>query len=243
MLDQMAPQQLAAAMEDAASDILREASCRGPAVDALRLAQRLGLTVARDRSLNGRARFARLAVGRGRVRGAIFVGEADRPERLQWAVAHELGEIYARRVFSKLDVAPREQSAGTREHFANELARRILLPRAHFQSVGGRCDWDLFEMKRAFPSASHELIARRMLDMPAPLILTVCDQRQITWRRGNHTASPPALNPQERLLARVAHETNEYQAQQAAGLSIRAWPIHEPGWKREILRTEPLEDA
>lgn len=240
MLDQLSPQRLADALERAAGEILREAKCRGPAVDAVRVARRLGLTVARDRKLNGRARFARLSVGRGRVQGAIFVGEADRPERLQWAVAHELGEISTQRVAAMLDLAPDEEPAGTREQLANELARRILLPLADFQAHGRDCGWDLFELKSIFPSASHELIARRMLDMALPVVITVCDHGQVSWRRGNHAPSPP-LNPQERLLARVAHETSERQLQHAAGLFIRAWPIHEPGWKREILRTEPLE--
>jgi Zn-dependent peptidase ImmA (M78 family) len=96
----------------------------------------------------------RLSVGRGRGRGAIFVGEADRPERLQWAVAHELGEYAVHRVFDKAEIAPDAEQPAIREQLANELARRILLPCRPFQVAGVACNWDLTELKQAFPSAS-----------------------------------------------------------------------------------------
>ena len=242
MFETLPPERLTRALDDAAGELLEEARCRGGAVDAVRVARRLGLTVARDRTLNGRARFARLSVARGRVRGAIFVGEAERPERLQWAVAHELGEIAVHRVFEDLHIPAADEPPGLREQLANELARRILLPLRPFERAGRDCHWDFYELKRVFPTASHELLARRMLDLATPAIITVCDHGRISWRRKSEPGPVPAPSPQERLCLRVAHETGEYQQQASAGLSIRAWPVHEPDWKREILRTEPLEE-
>jgi hypothetical protein len=242
MLETIPHQRLTRILDETAAELLESARCRGPAVDALHVARRLGLTVARDRKLNGRARFARLAIGRGRALGAIFIGEADRPERLQWAVAHELGEISAHRVFAELHLPVEEEPPGLREQLANELARRILLPMRPFQAAGRDCNWDLFELKSVFSTASHELVARRMLDLDTPAIVTVCDHGRISWRRRNQPGPVPAPSSPERLLMRVAHDTAEFQQQRSGGLEIRAWPVHEPDWKREILRTEPLQD-
>jgi hypothetical protein len=233
-------EQLAVILDETAGELLESARWRRPAVDAVDVARRIGLAVARDRKLNGRARYVRLSLGRGRARGAIFVGEADRPERLQWAVAHELGEYAVHRVYYKAGIAPGGDEPHMREQLANELARRILLPRRPFEKTGAECNWDLTDLKRTFPSASYELIARRMLDMPPPVVVTVFDHGRIHWRRGNQPFPPAQLRPCERHLMQLAHESQAFQQRQADDLFVRAWPIHEPEWKREIMRTEPL---
>jgi Zn-dependent peptidase ImmA (M78 family) len=240
MLDMMVAERLPAVLDEVAAGVLENAKWTGPAVDAVAVARRLGIAVARDRKLNGRARYVRLSAVRGRSRGAIFVGEALRPERLQWAVAHELGEIAAHRVFASLEVRPDHMEPCFREQVANELARRILLPKRSFPAAGQACRWDLIELKSAFPSASHELIARRMLDFPLPVVMTVFDHGKIHWRRGNQVAIPPALSREERSLMRAAHQSQTYQESRGEAVFVRAWPVHEPGWKREILRTEPV---
>lgn len=232
-------EQLSAILDDVAAELLEAAKWKGHAVDAVHVARRLGLTVARDRKLCGRARYVRLSAGRGRLRGAIFVGEADRPERLQWAVAHELGEYAVHRVFTRAEIAPYAEQPALREQLANELARRILLPRRAFEEIGCDCNWDLGALKRTFIAASHELIARRMLDLPPPVVLTVFDHGRIHWRRGNRAMRRNEPHQRERALMRLAHQSGTYQEQNADDLFIRAWPVHEPGWKREILRTEP----
>lgn len=243
MLELISTTRLAAVLDKAAEDLLQSAKWDTPAVDAVAVARRLGLTVARDSSLNGRARYARLSVGWGRTRDAIFVGHAERPERLQWAVAHELGEIAVHRVAAQAGLTFPDDNAGSREQLANELARRILLPSRYFRRLGVACNWDLFELKRAFPSASHELIARRMLDYPQPVIITVSDHGQVSWRRGNQNTSVSPLTAEELSLMQAAHLSSEFQQHRNHLLWIRAWPVHEPGWKREILRSEPLEEC
>ena len=232
-------EQLPAILDDTAGELLQSAKWEVPAVDAVDLARRIGLVVARDRKLQGRARYVRLSTGRGRSRGAIFVGDADRPERLQWAVAHELGEFAVHRVFKKAGLAPGGDQPALREQLANELARRILLPLAPFQDAGRDSNWDLTDLKRRFPSASHELIARRMLDLPPSVVITVFDHGRVHWRRSNGPFLSAELCSRERSLAQRAHESGAYQQQEADDHFSRAWPIHEPGWKREILRTEP----
>ena len=52
-------------------------------------------------------------------KGSIFIRPDPRPERLQWAVAHEIGESRAADVFRRLGVRAVEAAAGAREMVAN----------------------------------------------------------------------------------------------------------------------------
>src|SRR5690348_5350843 len=101
MLAEIPEQQARMAMERIARGILCEAGILAPPVDAFELAERLGILVARDGVSDTRARFVRFGRG-GDNQGAIYVAEDPRPERRQWAVAHEVGESEAYRVFAEL---------------------------------------------------------------------------------------------------------------------------------------------
>jgi hypothetical protein len=177
--------------------------------------------------------------------GTIVVGPAERPERLQWAIAHEIGESIAYRVFAALGVSA-DVSSDDRELVANHLASCLLLPREWFAVDGRETAWDLFALKQRYPTASHELIARRMLEMRPPIVVTLCDQGRVRWRRTNVGGRPPKLLPQEYAVWRETHENGSVAAAmldpEATGLeAVRAWPIHEPEWKREILRSTIAE--
>jgi hypothetical protein len=247
MLSEIPDDEFAAALDACAAEVLWEARITEPPVDALTVADRLGLIVARDYSTPCRGRFARLAEhdGDGGEQGTIVVAPAERPEREQWAVAHEIGESVAYRVFERLGVSFDETLSGSREQVANRLASALLLPRRWFAADGRELDWDLLELKDRYGTASHELIARRMLEMRPPIVITICDHGRVHWRRSNVTARPPALLPEEKTVWREAHETGlpAFDTLDAeTGLaSVRCWPIHEPGWKREILRSEIAE--
>ena len=116
------------------------------------------------------------------------------------------------------------------------------MPRRWFAADGRELDWDLLELKERYSTASHELIARRMLELRPPIVITVCDQGRVHWRRSNITARPPDLLPEERAVWRDAHQTglpacDTLDAE--SGLeAVRCWPVHELGWKREIIRSE-----
>jgi hypothetical protein len=194
-----------------------------------------------------RGRFMRLAEREdgGGGQATIVVGQAERPEREQWTVAHEIGESVAYRVFDRLGVRFDEALPTAREMVASRLANSILLPRRWFIRDGREFDWDLFDLKARFDTASHELIARRMLDMRVPIVITICDQRRIFWRRSNVTARPPSMLAEEQAVWLDAHETGlpgDESLDMTTGLDrVRCWPVHEPGWKREILRSEIAE--
>lgn len=235
----MTAEEVSAGMDAVVMEVLREGGIAGPPVDAVRLARTLGVAVAEDDRQPGRGRYVRLVGGcRRKPQPAILVRPEPRRERSQWTVAHEIGEHVAHRLFLRLGVDPAEVTPEARESAANQMAGRLLLPGEWFAEDGALLGWDLLLLKRRYATASHELIARRMLEMPTPLIVTIFDQSRLHFRRSNVPGRVPALSPAEQDCWRTAHHS-ACPHEQFDGLStIRAWPIHEPGWKREILRTE-----
>ncbi len=239
MLSELTQEELSLALDTIAAEAIAALAGVGPPVDALRLAQALRLTVAWDERQNGRGRIVRLSEFAGAAsRGSILLRPDPRPERLQWAVAHEIGELFANRVFDALGVDPREAPSGARETVANQLAGRMLLPREWFGEAGAECGWDILGLKACFATASHELIARRMLDFPPSIGITIFDNGRRTFRRGNLRNRMPPLVPLERTAWRTAHETANAVVEEDYLCRVQAWPVHEPDWQREILRTE-----
>jgi hypothetical protein len=248
MLAEIPADQFAAALDACAADVLWEAGIQEPPVDATLLAERIGLVVAHNMSLTTRGRLVELADPRGGSagQGTIVVGPAERPERLQWAVAHEIGESVAHRVFTALGVSVNDTTDDAREYVANHLASCLLLPRDWFTADGPPLDWDLFALKERYATASHELIARRMLEMSPSIVVTLCDLGKVRWRRTNAGSRPPRLLPDEEQVWRAVHESGQPSSASPdpaeTGLErIEAWPIHEAGWKREILRSAIAE--
>ena len=245
MLSEIPEDEVAAALDACAAEVLWEAGVTEPPVDAHAVAEGLNLVIARDYALPLRGRFVRLAEQNrddGGGVGTIVVGEAERPEREQWAIAHEIGESIAYRVFERLGVSFQEALPTAREFVANRLASALLLPRRWFAADGREYEWDLFALKERYETASHELIARRMLEMRPAIVITVCDRGRVTWRRSNVSGRPPAMLAEEKAVWREAHQTglpSWDRLDAETGLeSVHCWPVHEPDWKREILRSE-----
>lgn len=239
MLSEITQEELSAALDGVADEILAQGHVDRPPVDAAALAGRLGLEILMDDAQEGRARFVRLGGYRGsQPRGAILLRSDPRPERRQWAVAHEIGESTAYRVFAALGIDPREISPVWREAVANYLAGRLLLPAAWLTADAAACRWDLLALKQIYATASHELIARRMLDFAPPIIITVIDQEQISLRRSNVRGRVPPMSAAEKECWKSVHQHNRPEETRETLSTIRGWPIHEEGWEREILRRE-----
>jgi Zn-dependent peptidase ImmA (M78 family) len=240
MFAEIPGEQLRAALERAAHEVLAEAAVTEPPVDAIEVASRLGMIVAREKGAQQRARFVQIG-GASRGQAAILLADDPRVERRHWAVAHEIGEAYAYRVFAELGVDPLHAASGARESIANHLAGSLLLPHDWFAMEGEALDWDLARLKERFATASHELIARRMLEMPPPVIITLFDQNKQQWRRSN-VGRPGTLLVAEGDARRAAFTLGEAIRCEPSELpegvvDVRAWAIHEPEWKREIVRT------
>jgi len=206
-------------------------------VDALELARGLGIAVAWDEMQQGRARYVRLA-GRARQGRPLLLLRPDpRRQRLHWAAAHEIGEHLAARLFAAWGVAPAEASPPARERAASFLAGRLLLPTQWFLPDAEQSDWDLLCLHARFNTASHELIARRMLECRPSVVISIFDHGRLTFRRGNFSGRvPPPLAVEMDCQREVHHDGRPLRRGR-----VQAWPIHEPGWKREILRMEVEE--
>lgn len=220
------------ALNAVADELLSEAGCSGPPIDALRMAGRLGVVVAFDSAQAARGRHKRLG-----GEPTIFLKPDSRPERLQWAAAHELGEVVACRVFARAASQLDEMAGTLRERVANLLASRLLLPGKWFVRDVRRVRGDIAELKARYQTASHELIAYRLLDLPEPSIVTIFDQGRATRRRSNFAGPLPGLLEVEVHCWREVHDTGRHCEMSRPRLVVQGWPVHEEGWKREILRT------
>lgn len=238
MFSDITPEEYAAALDEVIRGVLDEAGVDRPPVDAVAVARALEMTVAWDNQQQGRARCVRLQAFGGPPQAAIFLRPEPRPERRQWAVAHEIGEQVAYRVFAALSVDPRLAPPNSRETVANHLAGRLLLPWAWFAADAPACGWDLVAIKELYSTASHELIARRMLELPPPVIISIFDQSQLYLRRSNVQGRVPPLTAAEQDCWQTVHERNEPYETSSGTQLIQGWPVHEDAWKREILRTE-----
>jgi Zn-dependent peptidase ImmA (M78 family) len=237
MLPEIAPEEFAGCLDELVTEVLDEAGVTAPPVDAFEVARSLGLVIATDDRQSGRARFVRLSgYRRGSSHGSILLKPDPRTERQQWAVAHEIGEHLSQRLFAALGVEPWEAPEGAREQTANHLAGRLLLPSRWFAEAGKRLEWELPGLKQQFCTASHELIARRMLELPPPIIVSVIDQGRVTWRRSNVPGSVPVATLLEEECRQQAHLLGEPQWGTEGPNFIQVWPVHEASWKREIVR-------
>jgi hypothetical protein len=238
MLPEFTREELAAGLDRVAEQALRKAGIDRPPVDAFVVARALSIVVAWDDRQECRARYVRLNGRSKHPRATVLLRPDPRPERHQWALAHEIGEHLACRVFDHWGVDPREVRADARETVANNLAGRLLLPTAWFVADGADCQWDLIALKSRYPTASHELIARRMLECRPPVIITIFDHRQISFRRANLPGRTPPPSAAEMQCWRSVHDRNHPLQTRRSPTAVQGWPIHEQGWTREILRTE-----
>jgi hypothetical protein len=101
---------------------------------------------------------------------------------------------------------------------------------------------DLFALKQKYITASHELIARRMLDLAEPQIVTVIDNGRIAWRESNLPGQAPPLLPIEQSCRQAAHPTGTAKMTKDFFATVQSWQIQEPNWHREILRTHLLSE-
>ena len=230
-------------LDDVADEILEQAQVVALPVNAIALARELGIVVTLDSQQPTRARHKQIM-----QQHAIFLKPDVRPERMQWAAAHELGEVFAWRVFDQQDDVDRndindaKRQGVYREEVANLLASRILLPHRKFWKNVVTFNSDLHQLKNVYSTASYELIAMRLLDdTESQLIVSVCDQGKISRRKSNMPRSASSLTVLEQECWQEGHQTGQPVSRVDDTLRVQCFPIHEPHWKREILLTTPLD--
>lgn len=214
-------------------ELLAAAGVVQPPVDVIQLAQRhLGLEVCLDRKQPGRGRAQRAGGGR-----QIFLRPEQREERHQWTVAHEIGEHLRAKLFERLGAAPGEAPPMTGESVANLFAYRLLVPTCWFAADAPSFDYALPDLKQRYKTASHEVIAWRLLDLPEPCVITIVDNEHVSRRRSNAWPVTGQLAAAEKACLEYVHNYSRARRVSADGWTVHGWPVHEPDWRREILRS------
>lgn len=217
----------------AIGELLADAGVEAPPVDAIALAQRhLGMVVCVDRRQGGRGRLQR-AGGQPH----IYLRPEESVERHQWTVAHEIGEHLKASLLARVGVGPDDALPMTGEALANLFATRLLTPTEWFAGDAAQADYDLLELKARYATASHELLALRLLDLPEPVIVTIVDNDHVSRRRSNAWRVNKKLEPVELQCQRYVNYYSRPQVLRDNGWTVQCWPVHRSDWKREILRS------
>jgi Zn-dependent peptidase ImmA (M78 family) len=214
-------------------DLLDAAGIQEPPVDAIDLAQRhLSMVVCLDRKQPQRGRAQRSAKGR-----LIYLRPEPTEERHQWTVAHEIGEHLKASLLEHLGVEPGQMPVMAGESLANLLAYHLLVPQRWFADDAPHLEYNLLELKKRYKTSSHEVIAWRFLDLPTPSIVTIIDNEHIYRRRSNAWPTHRHLEPAEEECQRYVHYYSRPKVVQKDQWTVHGWPVHQPDWKREILRS------
>jgi Zn-dependent peptidase ImmA (M78 family) len=238
MTDDLPREDVLAAVDRLVQELLDEAGVSGPPVDAITLAQNhLGMVVCLDAGQPQRGRAQRSGTQR-----QIFLRPEPTEERHQWTVAHEIGEHFKPRLLARLQLAPDETRPMLGESLANLFAYHLLVPTRWFAADAPAADYDVLELKKRYPTSSHEVIAWRMLDLPEPCIITILDNDHIHRRRSNAWPVHRRLEPVERECQKYVHEHGKPRTVRRAGWTVHGWPVHQTDWKREILRSVVEEE-
>lgn len=233
MTEDLSREDVVAVVDRVVSELLEAAGVETPPVDAIQLAQKhLGMVVCLDQRQQQRGRAQRAAGKR-----QIFLRPEPREERHQWTVAHEIGEHLKVQLLQRLGLPPGRTPAMAGESLANLFAHRLLVPTAWLQGDAPALDYDLAALKERYRTASHEVIAWRLLDLPAPCIITIMDNNAIYRRRSNAWRVRKQLEPVEQECQRYVHAYSRRRKMQENGWSVEGWPVHQADWKREILRS------
>ena len=220
-------------VDEMVDELLDGAGVREPPIDVIVIAQsHLNMALVLDQRQPQRGRAQR-ALGKKQ----IYLRPEPREERHQWTVAHEIGEHLKSEVLARLHIAPQEARAMAGESLANLFAYRLLVPTRWFAVDAKALDYDVLQLKQRYATSSHEVIAWRLLDLPASCVMTIIDNEHIHRRRSNGEPIKRALLPIEERCWKRTNETGVTHRERDGAWSVACWPVHELDWKREILRS------
>ncbi|MFN3467971.1 MAG: ImmA/IrrE family metallo-endopeptidase, partial [Candidatus Brocadiales bacterium] len=119
----------------------------------------------------------------------------------------------------------------------NLVAVNLLLPREWFKRDAEAYGWDLLELKKTYSTASHELIAFRMLEF-RPMIIAIFDNGKLYRRKSSYPFPIKPSYPLEGQCLRDVTTSGGKLLLQDGGMSVVGWPVFREDWKRVIIRTE-----
>ena len=165
------------------------------------------------------------------IDGEIVLNRFLYPERRNWTFCHELGHL----VLGHSDHPSMEE-----DRAADRFAAELMLPEGDFMR-DSRCR-NLEELKRIYPHASYEAIARR-LGQFQPVVMSIFDDGQLTFRGGSPQIVFPQ-NPFPEELAIVDRSFREKRSLEESSplMNLKAFYIDQG---REVVRviliSEPQE--
>jgi hypothetical protein len=239
MDDDSSREEVVAVIDRAVAELLERAEIKEPPIDAVMIARRhLGIEVCLDRGQPQRGRAQRAGGDR-----LIYVRPEPSEERHQWTIAHEIGEHLKPALLRQLAVPPEATPRMAGESLANLFAYHLLVPALWFGEDAADRDYDVLELKKRYRTASHEVIAWRLLDLPEPCVITIIDNDVVKRRRSSGPRITRELAPAERECQGHVNRHGRPHCVRAGGWTVQGWPIHRADWKREILRSVVDEDA
>jgi Zn-dependent peptidase ImmA (M78 family) len=239
MTDDLPREEILAGVDRLVQEILAAAGVAEPPVDAIKLAQgHLGMVVCLDNRQRQRGRAQRAAGQK-----QIYLRPEPTEERHHWTVAHEIGEHLKTKLLEGLDVEPDHMRSMAGESLANLFAHRLLVPTLWYAADAPACAYDLLALKKRYSTASHEVLALRMLDLPDPCIITIIDNDHVHKRRSNAQRVRKELVPVEEKCRAYVNKHGRPHVVRSKGWTVNGWPVHQADWKREILRSVVDEDS
>lgn len=238
MSDDMPREDVVAVLDGMVEELLELGGLTEPPVDAIVLAQRhLGLMICLDRQQQDRGR-----VQRAGGRPAIYLRPEPTEERHQWTVAHEIGEHLKPQLLERLGWTADEARQMTGESLATLFSSRLLVPTLWFRDDARAQGYDVLDLKKRYHTASHQVIALRMLDLPEPCIITILDNGAVSKRKSNGPRITRDLEPLEKKVQEYVNRYSRPRTVSEGAWTVQGWPIHQPDWKREILRSVVTEE-
>src|SRR5947199_99878 len=101
------------------------------------------------------------------------------PEEVHQAVDRMVEEVLES---AGVGVGPEKTRPMMGESLANLFAHRLLVPTRWLAGEARACGYDLPSLKERFRTASHEVIAWRLLDLSEPCVITIVDNDSVSRR-------------------------------------------------------------
>lgn len=233
MFEDLSREEVVGVVDRVVQELLEAAQVAGPPVDAIALAQgHLGMVVCLDQRQPQRGRAQRSG-----GRKQIYLRPEPTEERHQWTVAHEIGEHLKAGFLERLGMEPAQTRALAGESLANLFAYRLLVPTVWFPADARECVYDVVKLKQRYRTASHEVVAWRLLDLPDPCTISIVDNEHVSRRRSNSWRVTRQLASPELECQKYVHSYSRAHVVCRDGWTVHGWPVHQADWKREILRS------
>jgi hypothetical protein len=219
-------------VDRAVEELLTQARVKAPPVDAIALTRHVGLPTA-EKPRQGHAPRANRSPPTTDTTPCAATSEEQR----QWEAAQAIGKHLQPQLLQQLGFVSGEKKPPMGESLSGLFARHLLLPSAWFSADAASFDFELFQLKERYRSATHEMIAFRLLDLPEPCIITLVVDDKVHRRRSNAWPVKKRLEPAEAECLRAVTRDGQPHTLRAGGWTVWGWPLWHGGCNREVLRS------